>query len=126
VSNDRRWFRKLGQLWYEIFDFSSNVSPEDAIKVLDYAENQQLILAMHPHGIVPFQAVLWAAYCEQYLNDGKREFYGFGAAADAVFYVPFLRNIMSFLTGGSAAYKVLKKGLVQVGRTLKLVRIIPS
>lgn len=84
------------------------------MKLLNYADNHQLIVAMHPHGVVPFQALLWAAYCDQYLTDGRRGFYGFGAVADAVFYVPFLRNIMGFLRGGSASYEVLRNGLQTV------------
>ena len=36
---------------------------------------------------------------------------GFGAAADAVNYIPILRNVMYCLSAGSAAYKVLLKGL---------------
>lgn len=107
-------FRKLGQLWYEIFDFSTNVGEEDALKILNYSDNHQLILAMHPHGIVPFHALLWAAFGDQYFTDDKRELYGFGAVADVVMYLPFLRNIMGYLAGGSATYKVLKKGLVEV------------
>jgi hypothetical protein len=81
---------------------------------LDYSDKQQLILAMHPHGIVPFQALLWAAYADQYLSDSTRELYGFGAAADVVLYMPFLRNIMGFLSGSSASYNVLRRGLVEV------------
>lgn len=72
-------------------------------------EKDQLILAMHPHGIVPFHAVLWAAYCDQYLSS----IYGFGAAADVVALVPFLRNIMGWLCAGSAKYDVLKRGLTR-------------
>lgn len=110
----RKWFRKLGQLWYEIFDFSTNVGHEDAVKMLNYSDDHQLILAMHPHGIVPFHALLWAAFGDQYFTDEKRELYGFGAVADVVMYMPFLRNIMGYLSGGSATYKVLRKGLVEV------------
>ena len=75
---------------------------------------------MHPHGIVPFQAILWTAYCDQYFRDEKREMYGFGAAADVVAYIPFLRNIMAWLSGGSATYNVLRAGLVEVSFTLSL------
>lgn len=108
------WFRKIGQLWYEVFDFHCNLSSAEIEKVLIHSDDHQLILAMHPHGIVPFQAILWAAYCDQYFTLGKRMLYGFGAAADAVNYVPFLRNIMGFLSAGSASYKPLKDGLMHV------------
>jgi hypothetical protein len=40
--------------------------------------------------------------------------YGFGAAADVVMYIPFLRNIMGWLTCGPADYKSLKMGLTMV------------
>ena len=49
---------------------------------------------MHPHGIVPFHAILWAAYCDQHYVYEDKQLYGFGAAADVVGYLPFLRNIM--------------------------------
>eukprot|EP00386_Alphamonas_edax_P003837 GDKI01011647.1.p1 GENE.GDKI01011647.1~~GDKI01011647.1.p1 ORF type:complete len:371 (+),score=26.05 GDKI01011647.1:43-1113(+) len=107
------WFRKIGQLWYEVFDFHCNLSPEEIENILIHGDTKQLILAMHPHGIVPFQAILWAAYCDQYFTVGKRALYGFAAAADAVGYVPFLRNVMGFLGAGSASYKALKDGLVE-------------
>ncbi len=73
-------------------------------------------MCMHPHGIVPFHAGLWAAYADQYLCDKEsgRALYGFGAAADAVGYVPVLRNIMGWLSAGSASYKVLKNGITKV------------
>lgn len=78
-----------------------------------YARDHQLILAMHPHGIVPFQAILWSAFCDQYMRDpdSNETMYGFGAAADVVMFVPFLRNIMNFLSASSATYKALKDGL---------------
>ena len=43
-----------------------------------------------------------------------KKMYGFGAAADVVMYVPFLRNIMGWLSGGPASYKALKDGLTKV------------
>lgn len=109
------WFRKIGQLWYEVFDFHCNLSLEKIQSILSHGDTHQLILAMHPHGIVPYHAVLWATYCDQYFtaSDG-RSLYGFGAAADAVANVPFLRNIMGFLAAGSASYKPLKDGLMHV------------
>jgi hypothetical protein len=112
----RPWARKIGQLWYEIFDFSCNRSPEQIAAVLEYSDTHQLIMCMHPHGIVPFHAWLWAAYADQYLCDKVtgRALYGFGAAADAVGYVPGLRNIMGWLSAGSATYKVLKDGITKV------------
>ena len=108
-------FRKVGQLWYEEFQFSSNISNESISNWMNYAENRKIIFAMHPHGIVPFQAILWAAFCDQYLCDSEtgKKLYGFGAAADIVMYIPFLRNIIAWLSGGSASYKPLKDGLLK-------------
>lgn len=57
-------------------------------------DETKLIMAMHPHGIVPFHALLWAAYCDQHYVYEDKKLYGFGAAADVVAYLPFLRNIM--------------------------------
>lgn len=89
---------------------------------------------MHPHGIVPIQALLWSAYCDQYLSNENRALYGFGAAADVVGYIPFLRNIMGWLSGGSASYKALKDGLTKgispvvnaAGRTPRHLYILPG
>lgn len=79
----RPWARKLGQLWYEIFSVSCNLSPEERAKLISEGYNdpqgkddqknaKQFIIAMHPHGIVPLHAVIWASYCDQYLQeDGK-------------------------------------------------------
>lgn len=43
-----------------------------------------------------------------------KKMYGFGAAADVVMYIPFLRNIMGWLSGGPASYKALMDGLTKV------------
>ena len=51
--------RKIGQLWYEIFQFSTNCSPERCKEMIERGDTEQFIMAMHPHGIVPLQAVLW-------------------------------------------------------------------
>eukprot|EP01032_Pedospumella_encystans_P012233 gene12233-14166_t len=109
------WVRKVGQLWYEIFQFSANKSPEELMESVEYGDDHQLVMCMHPHGIVPYHAGLWAAYADQYMSDPTtgRALYGFGAAADAVGYVPGLRNIMGWLSAGSASYKVLKAGITK-------------
>jgi hypothetical protein len=116
-------FRKVGQLWYEIFDFHCNLSPELRENMLVQSDKHQFAIGMHPHGIVPFHALLWAAYCHQYLSNEKKGLYGFGAVADIVMYLPFLRNIMGWLTGGPADYKTLKLGLTQV-RSCLLVNVL--
>jgi hypothetical protein len=50
--------------------------------------------------------------------------YGFGAAADVVMYIPFLRNIMGWLSGGPASYKALKDGLMEVNVPIILICIL--
>jgi len=112
----RRWFRRVGQLWYEILDFSCNKSKEELAAVIAYGRKHKMILCMHPHGILPIHAITWTAYCDQYLSDHETndEVFGFGAAADVVFYVPILRNILGWLSAGSATYQVLRDGLKEV------------
>lgn len=94
---------------------SCNLSPEDIFSKQAYSVDHQLILAMHPHGIVPFHAIIWAAYNYQYLTDKARDIslYGFGAAADVVQSIPLIRNILSWYSTGSASYKTLKEGLME-------------
>ena len=42
------------------------------------------------------------------------------AAADVIMYLPVLRNIMGWLSAGSASYKTLKDGLTKVADTFIL------
>ena len=109
LSPAKEWpfARKIAQLWYEIFDFSCNLSPEQRYERMIAGRNDQFIIAMHPHGIIPLQAILWTSYCEQYLTFDNEKLYGFGAAADAVAYIPLLRNVMHWLTAGSAGYDII-------------------
>lgn len=86
--------RKVCQLTYELFQVSGNLSPEQLSKAIDDGEKQKFMIGMHPHGIIPIHALIWCGYCDQYMSDGKRGLYGFGAMADVVSYVPFLRNAM--------------------------------
>lgn len=86
--------RKWCQLTYEIFQVSGNLSPSELQKALEEGEKKKFMIGMHPHGIIPIHALIWCAYCDQYMSDGKRGLYGFGAMADVVGYVPFLRNAM--------------------------------
>lgn len=126
--------RSWGQLWYEHFDFSCNLSPEQRENFIKLGHTNKYAIGMHPHGIIPLQAVLWAAYCDQYMSSASGSMYGFGAAADVVAYLPILRNIMGWLTGGSAEYKVLKDGLEKgicpltnrVGRIPRHLYILPG
>lgn len=124
----REWpvMRKVGQLWYELFDFSCNLNPAMLKPFINGSMDGQYIVSMHPHGVIPLQAILWAAYCDQYLQDAStgQSMYGFGAAADIIMYLPFLRNIMGWLSGGSATYSVLKNGLSKVGCLTSLRRVV--
>lgn len=136
VVADRPAARRLGQLWYELLQFSVNISPEEIADTVAHSETHQLVLAMHPHGIVPFQAVLWAAFCDQYFQDKSKgyELYGFGAAADVVGYVPILRNVLAWFAAGSASYKALRDGIVDgispsanaIGRKPRNLFILPG
>jgi hypothetical protein len=114
-AREWEWGRRLGQLWYEVLDLHCNTPPEYRRLVTKERDSLKLIMAMHPHGIVPFHAVLWAAFCDQYYQIDGKKLYGFGAAADVVQYLPFLRNIMGWLSAGGADYKVLLEGL-ELGR----------
>lgn len=111
-STEWRQFRMFGQLWYELLDFRVNLSPEQCAKYVDTSEAQQYILAMHPHGMVPFHAILYASFCDQCFTTAKTSLYGFGAAANVVLYLPFLRNIMGWLSVSSADQSSLRKRLV--------------
>jgi hypothetical protein len=126
--------RKFGQLWYEVLDFSSNVSPEECQQRTMDGLKMKYIIGMHPHGIVPFHAILWAAYCDQYMKNDENSLYGFGAAADVVMYLPILRNLMGWLACGGASYKVLRDGIADgkcppvnaIGRKPRNLYILPG
>ena len=92
------------------------MSPGKCKEFVKRGETMQFIIGTHPHGIIPFQALLWAAFCDQYLRDYETGecLYGFGAAADVVLTLPVLRTIMGWLTCGGAGYNTLKRGLLQV------------
>lgn len=117
----REWpaIRQIGQLWYEIFDVSTNLSPDTRRAMVEHgnASGKGTISAMHPHGIVPFQALLWAAVNEQYLHiqepgQPRKWLYGFAAAANAVFSVPLLRNLLGWFATHGANFDTLKNGLM--------------
>ena len=75
-------------------------------------KDERFILGMHPHGVVPIQAFLWAAYCDQYMRtDEHGTVYGFGGMASVIFRFPVLRTIMGWLSGVAATYKSLKSGM---------------
>lgn len=109
--------RSFFQICYDAVDFSTNLDDARRKDVMTKtAAGQQYILAMHPHAIIPLHALLWAAYCDQYLSDktSNIQLYGFGAVADVVLYLPFLRTILGWLSVSSATYSIVRRGLVDV------------
>ena len=112
----REWkvFRTVGQFLYELLKFHHNLSEKEIQEYVKMGEKHRLIMGMHPHGIIPIHALLWASYCNQYLP----ELYGFGAVADVVTYLPIIRNILGYLTTGSATYKILFNGITQKNQNL--------
>lgn len=85
--------RVLCQLTYELYGTTCNLSPKDVEDRISMGQKGQYIIGMReypvtlwrssnllmqciimfldPHGIVPIQALLWCAYCDQYMSDGK-------------------------------------------------------
>merc|ERR1719499_1203299 len=110
------WARGFFELWYEIFDMHTNIIPENFItkEKLDTLS----IYAMHPHGIVPMQALFWPPICDQYMSRnqplnpaGTPGMYGFGATTDAALRIPLLRQVFRWLDARSASKSVILKGL---------------
>jgi len=115
------WFRRIFEIWYDIFNIHHNLilDPEtNTMKVPDGVVDRLLILAMHPHGIIPMQGFIWAAFCDHYLTRGQainptgtEGLYGFGATTDAALWVPLVRQLLIWLSAGSATRKVLRKSM---------------
>ena len=84
-------------------------TPRQAVSILGLECGLALtILAMHPHGIIPLQGFLWPALCDQYLHD----LYGFGATTDAALRIPLLRQVIGWLSAGSASpYRTARANL---------------
>lgn len=62
-SREWKMARALGQLWYPIFDFRHNLTDEWRPDEVDL--HRRYCVALSPHGVVPVQAILWAAFCDQ-------------------------------------------------------------
>ena len=130
------WARTWGELWFEIFQVSTNMSPAQIQSFCEGDTNgNHYVICMHPHGIVPFQGLLWAAFCNLYLKDGNgHSIYGFGAVADVVLMLPVLRSLMGFLACSGAGYAALYLGLAEgrctaanaAGRRPKHLFILPG
>ncbi len=114
------WARKLPQLWYEVFSIRHNVPPHMQEMMIQLGTppvtkdgqtkppREQYILSMHPHGIIPLQALIWAAYCDQYFTG----LYGFGAVASVVQWIPILNSLLGWFTCVPADYATLRDGLI--------------
>ena len=105
-------FRSVFELWYEMFDFHHNITEEFATSQRE--SNNLVILAMHPHGVIPMHGFLWSAFCEQYLPG----MYGFGATTSVVTWLPVLRQLLGWLSAGSADKHVLLRGMQKGGENL--------
>ncbi|KAJ8605536.1 hypothetical protein CTAYLR_000090 [Chrysophaeum taylorii] len=120
----REWpeARRAGELLYELFDVRTNLKAS----MVDewHEEGDRYILGMHPHGIIPLQTLLWCAFCHQYLRPGPNRsgptMYGFGGMATVLTRLPVLRTILGWLSGRSADYKTLKKGILS-GKNLYML-----
>jgi hypothetical protein len=78
--------RRAAQIFYPVLRVRHNASAE-RVKVLmkEWHDGDRYILGMHPHGVVPLQAFVWCAFCDQYLrNDEWGTLYGFGGMATSV------------------------------------------
>jgi len=106
--------RKVNQLLYHIFNFRSNLHGM-IHRVRDY-EGRTIILAMHPHGVIPIQAMIWVAFCDQFMND----LYGFGAMAPALNYIPVFRQLLGWWSGGSADFATLRRK-IREGKNLYIL-----
>lgn len=99
--------RSVFTLWYEIFDLKTNISPDKMIYLGERGNKEKFIFAMHPHGIVPIQACLWAGFCDQFFP----QLFGFGAAATVACKLPLLRAVLGWMTCVPADYDTLLRGL---------------
>jgi hypothetical protein len=94
-------FRTYFQLFYEIFNFHHNLSPE-TVQILT-EKNHLSMITMHPHGIIPLQGFIGFSFCDQHIPALS----GVGATTDFALLLPILRQILGYLSVGSA-----KKGAI--------------
>jgi hypothetical protein len=111
---ERASVRRFCQIFYEIFGVRHNLSDARIRVVVEdcVLRGDRFILGMHPHGVVPIQALLWAAYADQYLRTPEHgTVYGFGGMATVILYLPGLRTLLGWLTGTPATYANLRHNL---------------
>ena len=70
-----------------------------------------------PHGVIPFQGMFYGAFYEQICPLE----YGCGAAADPIFYIPFMKQIL----GWAGLTSPNKKNLDKLLKT-KSIHIFPE
>jgi len=121
----REWpaFRRAAQAFYPVLRVRHNSTPERVERLMQewHEGGDRYILGMHPHGVVPLQAFVWCAFCDQYLrNEAWGTLYGFGGMATVVTRLPVLRSLLGFLSGKPARYSVLKRGLT-AGKNLYML-----
>ena len=129
----REWpaARRIWQLLYKPFRVRHNVGDNDP-RVRKFVAahydppegkpSQQYILGMHPHGIVPIQALIWCAYCDQYLRTREHgTVYGFGGMASVITRFPFVRSVLGWFNAQNASYSNLKRGLLTTGKNLYML-----
>jgi hypothetical protein len=122
----REWpgARSFCQIFYEIFHVRHNLTDARIAKIVESSVEggERYILGMHPHGVVPIQCLLWAAYADQYLRTSKHgTVYGFGGMASVILYLPILRQLLGWLSAVSATYSNLKR-LLTTGTSHKTFR----
>lgn len=105
----RQWF----QLFYHLFNFHHNINPLQLRKRTE-KENHLAICAMHPHAIIPLQAFLWGAFCDQCMPG----LYGVGATTNAALKLPILRHVLQLLSVGSASKEVILTAMQEKGKNL--------
>jgi hypothetical protein len=78
--------RLAAQIFYPVLRVRHNAEPERIAKLMaEWRGGDRFILGMHPHGVVPLQAFVWCAFCDQYLRHEEwGTLYGFGGMATIV------------------------------------------
>lgn len=78
--------RRAAQIFYPVLRVRHNASAERiAVLMEEWRGGHRYILGMHPHGVVPLQAFVWCAFCDQYLRHEEwGTLYGFGGMATIV------------------------------------------
>ena len=84
------------------------------MRALTEKENHLAIFAMHPHAIIPLQAFLWGAFCDQCIPG----LYGVGSTTNGALKLPILRHILLLLAVGSARKEVILNAMQEKDKNL--------